>query len=62
MSILKEGDLAPSIGVSTDNEKSHRKFISKYKLPFRLISDVEKIIGKVITKEHGQQIFTELSH
>ena len=30
------------IGVSADSEKSHQKFISKYKLPFRLISDVDK--------------------
>ena len=30
------------IGVSADSEKSHQKFISKYTLPFRLISDVDK--------------------
>ena len=30
------------IGVSADSEKSHQNFISKYKLPFRLISDVDK--------------------
>jgi peroxiredoxin Q/BCP len=30
------------IGVSADSEKSHRNFISKYELPFRLISDPEK--------------------
>lgn len=30
------------IGVSADSEKSHQKFISKYNLPFRLISDVDK--------------------
>ncbi len=30
------------IGVSADDEKSHRKFITKYKLPFTLISDVDK--------------------
>ena len=87
------------IGVSADSEKSHQKFISKYQLPFRLISDidkkvlqdygtwgekklygksymgilrktfvinedgyVEKIIEKVITKQHSRQIFEELSH
>lgn len=60
--ILNEGDLAPAIIASADSEKSHQKFINKYELPFSLISDVEKIIGKVITKEHNQQIFTELSH
>lgn len=30
------------IGVSADSEKSHQNFKSKYKLPFRLISDVDK--------------------
>jgi peroxiredoxin Q/BCP len=30
------------IGVSADSEKSHQNFISKYELPFRLISDVDK--------------------
>ena len=30
------------IGVSTDSEKSHKKFISKYNLPFTLIADTEK--------------------
>ena len=32
------------IGVSADSEQSHQKFISKYELPFRLISDVRKIV------------------
>lgn len=32
------------IGVSADSEKSHINFKAKYKLPFRLISDVEKKI------------------
>ena len=30
------------VGVSTDSEKSHRKFIDKHSLPFRLIADTEK--------------------
>jgi peroxiredoxin Q/BCP len=30
------------LGVSTDDEKSHRKFIEKEKLPFRLLADVNK--------------------
>jgi peroxiredoxin Q/BCP len=30
------------IGVSADSEKSHQKFIGKYELPFRLVSDVDK--------------------
>jgi peroxiredoxin Q/BCP len=85
------------IGVSPDSEKSHQKFIGKYDLPFRLISDpekvvlnlynawgekklygktyngvlrktfiidenqtIEKIIEKVKTKDHTNQIYGEL--
>jgi peroxiredoxin Q/BCP len=32
------------IGVSTDDEKSHKKFESKYSLPFPLIADPDKQI------------------
>src|SRR5690606_4257343 len=32
------------IGVSTDGEKSHQKFISKFELPFTLIADTDKKI------------------
>jgi len=32
------------LGISSDNEKSHRKFIDKYNLPFRLIADIDKTI------------------
>lgn len=32
------------LGVSTDSEKSHQKFIEKEKLPFRLLADTEKSI------------------
>lgn len=32
------------LGVSTDSEKSHRKFIEKEKLPFRLLADTEKAV------------------
>jgi peroxiredoxin Q/BCP len=32
------------IGVSTDSEKSHNKFIEKYELPFTLLVDEEKKI------------------
>src|SRR5689334_2010224 len=31
-------------GVSTDNEKSHQKFIAKEKLPFSLLADTEKVM------------------
>ena len=32
------------LGISSDNEKSHQKFIAKYELPFSLIADVDKSI------------------
>lgn len=41
-SLLKEG--FEVLGVSTDDEKSHQKFISKYSLPFSLIADTDKKI------------------
>ena len=81
------------LGVSTDSEKSHNKFIDKYDLPFDLLADtdnavaeaygvwkekkmfgktymgiirttfvidkkgkIEKIIAKVDTKNHSEQI------
>jgi peroxiredoxin Q/BCP len=30
------------LGISTDSEKSHQKFITKEKLPFRLLADPDK--------------------
>ncbi len=41
---LKEG--YEIIGVSADSQDSHQKFISKYDLPFKLISDVDKNLLK----------------
>lgn len=32
------------LGVSTDNEKSHQKFIEKQQLPFRLLADVDQAV------------------
>lgn len=32
------------LGVSADNEKSHKKFANKFKLPFPLLADTEKEI------------------
>jgi len=32
------------LGISTDDEKMHRKFIAKEKLPFRLLADTEKSV------------------
>jgi len=34
------------VGVSGDSQKSHKKFINKFDLPFKLISDVDKILLK----------------
>ena len=38
--MLKQG--YEVLGVSTDDEKMHRKFIEKEKLPFRLLADTDK--------------------
>lgn len=38
--LLKKGYQV--LGVSVDPEKSHRKFIDKYELPFPLLADTEK--------------------
>ncbi len=48
------------IGVSADSEKSHQSFISKYQLPFTLISDPEKKILKAygawgLKKRYGKE-------
>lgn len=32
------------VGISSDNEKTHQKFITKYNLPFPLIADTDKSI------------------
>jgi thioredoxin-dependent peroxiredoxin len=32
------------LGISSDDEKSHRKFIEKEKLPFRLLADTNKAV------------------
>ncbi|MBC7452018.1 MAG: thioredoxin-dependent thiol peroxidase [Cytophagales bacterium] len=40
--LLKAGFIV--IGISTDTEKSHQKFIQKLDLPFPLISDTDKTI------------------
>ncbi len=34
------------LGVSSDDEKSHQKFIKKYNLPFTLIADPDKTINE----------------
>ena len=35
------------IGVSKDDEKSHKKFVEKYELPFTLLADTEKKVCKL---------------
>lgn len=42
--LLKKGFAI--IGVSADDEKSHKKFIDKFDLPFPLISDTDKNVIK----------------
>jgi len=42
--LLKAGYVV--LGVSTDDEKSHRKFIAKFDLPFPLIADTERTINE----------------
>lgn len=37
------------LGVSTDDESSHRKFIEKYELPFTLLADT----GKELVNQYG---------
>lgn len=34
------------VGISTDDEKSHKKFEAKYQLPFPLIADTDKSISE----------------
>ena len=35
------------IGISSDDEKSHQKFISKFELPFGLLADTDKKIHEI---------------
>jgi peroxiredoxin Q/BCP len=35
------------LGVSSDDEKSHQKFIKKYNLPFTLVADPDKVINEL---------------
>lgn len=50
---------AEIIGISTDSVESHKKFSTKYKLPFPLISDKEKRIAKAygVLKDTGTSTF-----
>lgn len=44
-------------GVSPDGEKSHQKFIKKFKLPFSLLADTEKEIIKAYDVWGGKKVF-----
>ena len=41
---LKKNNIAV-LGVSTDDEKKHQKFIAKYELPFPLLADTENKVS-----------------
>lgn len=43
--LLKKGYAI--IGISSDNEKSHQKFIQKFELPFPLIADTDKKVHEL---------------
>jgi peroxiredoxin Q/BCP len=38
---------AQVIGISSDSEKTHRKFVSKYHLPFKLLADTENKVSRL---------------
>ena len=44
------------LGVSTDDEKSHRKFISKYELPFTLLADIDHTVADAYGS-YGEKTF-----
>ena len=44
------------LGVSTDDEKSHRKFISKYALPFTLLADTDHAVAEAYGS-YGEKTF-----
>jgi thioredoxin-dependent peroxiredoxin len=44
------------LGVSTDDEKSHQKFISKYALPFTLLADTDHGVADAYAS-YGEKTF-----
>ena len=44
------------LGFSTDNEKSHQKFIAKYDLPFTLLADTDHAIADLYDS-YGKKTF-----
>ena len=45
------------IGVSTDSEKSHQKFITKFELPFPLIADTDHTVVEAFGVWKEKQMF-----
>lgn len=45
------------IGISKDDEKSHKKFIDKYDIPFVLLCDTEKEISKYFSVLKEKSMF-----
>jgi len=43
---------AEVIGISTDSEKMHRKFVETYRLPFILLADTKKKVRKLFGVEN----------
>ncbi len=43
--LLKQGYVV--LGISSDDEKSHQKFIKKYNLPFDLLADTDKKVHEI---------------
>lgn len=55
------------IGVSTDHEASHQRFISRHQLPFSLIADTEKKVHELYgtwqeKKMYGKSYMGTLRH
>ena len=44
------------LGVSTDDEKSHRKFAEKYRLPFKLLADTDHRVADLY-EVYGEKQF-----
>ena len=44
---------AEVIGISSDTEKSHRRFAEKYQLPFVLLADTEKKVRRLFRVENN---------
>ncbi len=53
--LLSEGFVV--LGVSSDNVKSHQKFIQKYDLPFPLIADEDKSVHELFGTWQEKQMY-----